>query len=162
MSTIEKSPGDAESGPESKPDWQGTFKGLRAIYEWVEETHVTPTRLIAWTAFVSIAAFIYQLSPVLSALFLMFSIIRVKRAGDALDAFCRTTFKSVWFSILMIIMPITYGFYFLIAMKPLEINLSGIDMRPINPGVADVVNFVGGLLVGLVVMIRYGRKKQSS
>ncbi|MCF3652369.1 hypothetical protein [Synoicihabitans lomoniglobus] len=139
------------------PQMGATLTTLTKIYNWVENTHLMPTRLIAWTAFVSMVAALYFFSPVLSLFVLLFCITRVNRAGVAIEVLGTQLFKKTWVSILWVVMPFTYALYFLVVMKPFEVDLASINLRPQNPEVADYVNCMAGFLVGLVVMVRYRR-----
>lgn len=137
---------------------KGISSTLASSYKWIEDTHTSPIRLIVWTGFVILTAILFKLSPVLSAFFLLFSVNRAQNAGDLLESVLSKRFKTRLVIALTFITPIAYGIYFLVAMKLFELDLDSIDFRPTNPGRADLVNFVGGLITGVLVIIRYKSK----
>lgn len=137
MSTENESPADNKI---IGIDW------MSKVYNWMEETHKKTSRLLAWVFIVTIAFILFSLSPAISIALILIGIFNVKKMGNSLDE--RLNGFRHWKTIEAILVIPLFGFYFLIALRFFEIDIGAINLRPISPFQADIVNFIGGSILG--------------
>ena len=122
---------------------------ISVIYDWMAETHTNLDSLIAWVAYVLVAFVLFSLSPVLALVVVLVGIFKAKSSGDALKRWLDR--YGFWKKIKPVIMVPLFGFYFLIALRFFEVDLVAVNLRPVNPLTADLLNFLGGSALGVLV-----------
>ncbi len=139
---VEDSDG-LEAAAELREHW------TREIYNWIAETHTNLGSLIAWVTYVLVAFVLFGLSPVLAVVVVLVGIFKAESSGEALERWLDR--YEFWSKIKTVIRVPLFGFYFLIALRFFEVDLVAVNLRPVNPLTADLLNFLGGSALGVLV-----------
>lgn len=139
------------------------------VVEWFAKTHTDVVRLLIWVVSVVVAAMIYTQSPVLGLLLALFAARSVGDIAEWIEGhkeFDKTINSTVGQWTELIITPVLFGLYFVIVLKFFEIEIGSEpnvwSLRPENPFLADSLNFVGGLIIGLIMALRArGRRERT-
>lgn len=121
----------------------------KEIYNWIAETHTNLGSLIAWVAYVLVAFVLFGLSPVLALVVVLVGIFKAESSGEALEGWLDG--YGLWNKVKTVIRVPLFGFYFLIALRFFEVDLIAVNLRPVNPLTADLLNFLGGSTLGVLV-----------